>query len=137
MTLPSAVIAGRPNVGKSSLFNRILGRRAAVVANREGVTRDRHYQDAEYNGKRFQIVDTGGLMRRDGDAMAEQVRGQIETALDEAAVVLFVIDGKVGVTGQDEEFARMVLRKKRPTILVVNKSEKASTAMEADRKSVV
>src|SRR6266849_5528430 len=122
MRLPSAVIAGRPNVGKSSLFNRILGRRAAVVANREGVTRDRHYQETFWNGKRFQIVDTGGLMAHGSDAMGEQVRRQIETALDEADVVLFVIDGKVGVTSQDEEFAKMVLRKRRPTILVVNKS---------------
>lgn len=131
MNLPCVVIAGRPNVGKSSLFNRMLGRRAAVVSDREGVTRDRHYQMMEHEGKSFNIVDTGGFMPRDVDALDGQVRDQIGAALDEADVVLFVIDGRSGVTNQDQEFARMVLRRKRPVILVVNKSEKPETAREA------
>ncbi len=131
MSLPCAVIVGRPNVGKSSLFNRILGRRAAVVADREGVTRDRHYQETVWNGRRFQVVDTGGFMPKNKDALGEQVRRQIETALDEAAMVLFVIDGKTGVTSGDEEFARMVLRRRCPAMLLVNKSERSSTALEA------
>jgi GTP-binding protein len=131
MSLPCAVIAGRPNVGKSSLFNRILGRRAAVVADREGVTRDRHYQEAEWGGKRFRIVDTGGFMPKGEDSLDDQVRMQIETALNEADVILFLIDGRTGVTAQDLEFARMVLRMRRPVLLVVNKAEKRETMLEA------
>jgi GTP-binding protein len=131
MSLPCVVIAGRPNVGKSSLFNRMLGRMAAVVSDREGVTRDRHYQEREHEGKRFNIVDTGGFMPRGEGSLDEQVRDQIGAALDEADVVLFVIDGRAGVVSQDQEFARMVLRRKRPVILVVNKSEKPETAREA------
>lgn len=131
MNLPCVVIAGRPNVGKSSLFNRMLGRRAAVVSDREGVTRDRHYQVMEHNGKAFNLVDTGGFMPRDTDSIDGQVRDQIGAALDEADVVLFVTDGRAGVTAQDQEFARMVLRRNRPVVLVVNKSEKPETAREA------
>lgn len=131
MSLPNVVIAGRPNVGKSSIFNRILGRRAAVVSDREGVTRDRHYQEKEYDGKRFNLVDTGGFMPKAEDSIDNQVRDQIGAALDEADVVLFVIDGRTGVTAQDESFARMVLRRNRPVVLVVNKSEKPETAREA------
>ena len=131
MNLPCAVIAGRPNVGKSSLFNRIVGRRAAVVSDREGVTRDRHYQEAEWGGRRFCVVDTGGFMPKGEGTLDSQVRRQIETALDEAAVVLFVLDGRTGVTAEDEDFARMILRKRRPILLVVNKSEKRETALEA------
>jgi GTP-binding protein len=131
MNLPCVVIAGRPNVGKSSLFNRMLGRRAAVVSDRDGVTRDRHYQVMELEGKAFNIVDTGGFMPRDVDSLDGQVRDQIGAALDEADVVLFVTDGRSGVTTQDQEFARMVLRRKRPVILVVNKSEKPEVAREA------
>ncbi len=131
MSLPCAVIIGRPNVGKSSLFNRILGRRAAVVADREGVTRDRHYQEAEWDDKRFRIVDTGGFMPKEISHLDSQVKTQIDMALDEASVVLFVLDGLTGVTAQDQEFARMVMRKRKQVILVVNKSEKRDTAMEA------
>jgi GTP-binding protein len=128
MSLPSVVIAGRPNVGKSSLFNRILGRRAAVVHDREGVTRDRHFQEKEYNGKRFMIVDTGGFMPKVDGTLDEQVRDQIGMALDEAALVLFVTDGRTGITAQDENFAKLVMRKRRPLLLVVNKSEKPDDA---------
>jgi GTP-binding protein len=131
MSLPCVVIAGRPNVGKSSIFNRILGRRAAVVSDREGVTRDRHYQEREHEGKRFNLVDTGGFMPKVEGSLDEQVRDQIGAALDEADVVLFVIDGRSGVVTQDQEFARMVLRRKKPVILCVNKSEKPETAQEA------
>lgn len=131
MSLPCVVIAGRPNVGKSSIFNRILGRRAAVVADRDGVTRDRHYQEREHEGKRFNLVDTGGFMPKGDGPIDEQVRDQIAVALDEADVVLFVIDGRSGVTTQDQEFARMVMRRNRPVILLVNKSEKPETARDA------
>src|SRR6185295_10481302 len=104
MHLATVVIVGRPNVGKSSLFNRILGRRAAVVADREGVTRDRHYQVAEWNGIHFQVVDTGGFIPKDVDQLDAQVRGQIENAVKDADLVLFLVDGRVGITDLDQTF---------------------------------
>ena len=137
MRLPTVVIVGRPNVGKSSLFNRILGRRAAVVANRDGVTRDRHYQVGEWNGAHFQVVDTGGFISKDLDALDMQVKRQIETAIDDADLVLFLVDGRVGVTELDQTFARLIQRKigpgegTRPVRLVVNKAESRSVALEA------
>jgi len=131
MRLPILVIVGRPNVGKSSLFNRVLGRREAVVANREGVTRDRHYQKAVWNGIDFQIVDTGGFIPRSVDSLDEQVRKQIEVAVEEADHVAFVIDGKVGITDLDLQFSRLLQRKNKPVTLLVNKSESPAVAAEA------
>jgi GTPase len=131
MRLPIVVIVGRPNVGKSSLFNRVLGRREAVVADREGVTRDRHYQRAIWNARNFEIVDTGGFIPRSVDSIDDQVRRQIETAVDEADHVVFVIDAKSGVTDLDLQFARILLRKNKPTTLLANKAESPSVALEA------
>src|SRR3954470_9980232 len=107
MNLATVVIVGRPNVGKSSFFNRVLGRRAAVVANREGVTRDRHYQIAEWCGVYFQIVDTGGFLAKDLDVMDALVRQQIEVAVAEADLVLFLVDGRVAITDMDLTFSRV------------------------------
>ncbi len=129
--LPIVSIVGRPNVGKSSLFNRVLGRREAVVANREGVTRDRHYQKAEWNARTFEIVDTGGFIPRSTDTLDDQVRRQIETAVEEADHVVFVIDAKSGVTGLDLQFANLLIRKNKPITLLANKAESPSVAMEA------
>jgi GTP-binding protein len=131
MNLATVVIVGRPNVGKSSLFNRILGRRAAVVADREGVTRDRHYQSAEWSGIHFQVVDTGGFIPKDTDVLDTQVRMQIETAVKDADVVLFIVDGRVGITELDLTFARLIQRSNRPVMLAVNKAESRSVALEA------
>ncbi len=131
MRLPIVVIVGRPNVGKSSLFNRVLGRREAVVADREGVTRDRHYQKVSWGGRGFEIVDTGGFIPRSTVALDEQVRQQIEVAVEEADHVVFVIDGKVGVTDLDLQFSRLLQRKNKPITLMVNKSEKPSVVLEA------
>src|SRR5690606_31867873 len=103
----------------------------AVCTDREGATRDRHYQEREYDGKRFNLVDTGGFMPRVEGVIDQPVRNQIGAALEQADGVLFVIDGRTGVTAQDQEFARMVLRRKRPVVLVVNKAEKPETAREA------
>lgn len=131
MNLATVVIVGRPNVGKSSFFNRVLGRRAAVVANREGVTRDRHYQIAEWSGVHFQIVDTGGFLSKDLDALNASVRDQILVAVEEADVVLFLVDGRVGITEMDMVFARLIQKTNQPTLLVVNKAESRSVALEA------
>lgn len=122
--LPVVVIVGRPNVGKSSLFNRILGRRAAVVSDREGVTRDRHFQNANWSGFNFTLVDTGGyILDKDIDEMADSVRAQIFTALKEADVVLFMVDVRVGVTAQDLMFARLIQKAGVSAMLVANKGE--------------
>lgn len=131
MNLATVVIVGRPNVGKSSFFNRVLGRRAAVVANREGVTRDRHYQNAEWNGVHFQVVDTGGFLSKDLDSLNASVRAQIEVAIEEADLVLFLVDGRVGITEMDLNFARVVQKTGRSTLLLVNKAESRSVALEA------
>lgn len=114
------VVVGRPNVGKSSLINRIVGRRVAVVEEEPGVTRDRKVLDAEWNGLAFHIVDTGGWLAG-GSALDQQVSKQSVKALDEADLVLFVVDVQTGVTAEDLEAARLVQRTKRPVILVANK----------------
>ena len=103
MKLPVVCIIGRPNVGKSSLFNRILGRRAAVVSDRDGVTRDRHYQNANYKGHEFTVVDTGGFLPDDTiDVLADSVRTQIFNAVEESDLVLFMVDVRVGITKLDQ-----------------------------------
>ncbi len=118
--LPLVVVAGRPNVGKSSLVNRIVGHRAAVVEETPGVTRDRKVLDAEWNGKTFQIVDTGGWLAK-GSTLDAKVSAQAERALDEADVILFVVDVISEVTEQDLSAARRIHQVKAPTLLVVNK----------------
>ncbi len=124
------VIVGRANVGKSSLFNRILKRRAAVVSDREGVTRDLHYQMVEWNNKYFELVDTGGFIPDVQDILNGLVKDRIQAALDEASLVLFVVDGKSGAVEEDLRFAKMVQKYDKPTVLCVNKSE--STSVQQD-----
>ncbi len=118
--LPMVVVAGRPNVGKSTLVNRIVGRRATVVEPEPGVTRDRKAVEADWNGVSFVLVDTGGWLGR-GDELAGKVSSQAERAMAEADVVLFVTDVTVGATAEDLESARMVSRLGVPTLLVANK----------------
>ena len=113
-------ILGRPNVGKSTLVNRIVGRRAAVVESEPGVTRDRKALDAEWNGVPFSLIDTGGWLGR-GDELATKVSGQSERALADADVVLLVTDVLVGATDEDLETARLVKRLGAPVLLVANK----------------
>jgi GTP-binding protein len=108
-------------VGKSTLFNRVLGGRDAIVSEVAGTTRDRHFGDAEWNGRHFWLVDTGGLMPGSTDSMDVAVRAQVNLAMDEADVVLFVVDGKEGVNPVDREIASQLRRVKRPILLAVNK----------------
>ncbi len=117
---PVVVIAGRPNVGKSTLVNRFVGRRIAVVEERPGVTRDRLELDAEWNGRSFTVVDTGGWIGR-GDDLDAKVTAQSEKAMAGADLILQVIDVTVGVTNEDEDVARQVRRSGRPVMLVANK----------------
>jgi GTPase len=117
---PTVVVAGRPNVGKSTLVNRILGRRVSVVEERPGVTRDRLALEAEWNSRPFTVVDTGGWVER-GDELDAKVTAQADRAISEADLVLQVVDVTVGVTNEDEEVARRIRRSGRPAMLVVNK----------------
>ncbi|NOZ57336.1 MAG: ribosome biogenesis GTPase Der [Calditrichaeota bacterium] len=118
---PVVAIVGRPNVGKSTLFNRILRQRAAIVDDVPGVTRDRLYAEAEWGNRRFVLVDTGGYVPESDDLMEQAVREQVQYAMDEAALILFVVDARSGVTTLDEEIARLLSRWQKPVLLVVNK----------------
>ncbi|MEM9134075.1 MAG: ribosome biogenesis GTPase Der [Actinomycetota bacterium] len=117
---PRVVIVGRPNVGKSTLLNRIIGRREAIVEEKPGVTRDRKEVDAEWQGRPFTVVDTGGWLAS-GNALEDKVSRQAESALADADAVLFVVDAMVGVTDQDEQMVRIVRGIEPPVILVANK----------------
>lgn len=123
MSKPIVAIIGRPNVGKSTLFNRITGRRVAIVENTPGITRDRIYRDAEWCGRRFTLVDTGGIAAQIDDPLVAQVRYQAEQALEQADVILFLVDARSDVTADDEEVAELLRRSGRPVILVANKVE--------------
>lgn len=104
-------IVGRPNVGKSTLFNKLVGDRVSIVNNEAGVTRDRLYRKVEWLSQNFVLVDTGGLEPNTDDFMMKQIKQQAGVAIDEADVVIFVVDGKAGITATDEEIAN-ILRKK-------------------------
>ena len=120
-TKPVVAIVGRPNVGKSTLFNRIVGRRVAIVEDLPGVTRDRNYFDTEYDGREFILVDTGGFEPDAEDRLIQQVRDQARLAVDEAQLVILVVDGVAGPTGVDEEIAAMLRKSGKPIFLAVNK----------------
>ena len=122
MSKPVVAIVGRPNVGKSTLVNRIAQTSDAIVHESRGVTRDRSYHTAEWNGREFSLVDTGGIEPlKSDDVFATSIRDQALAAAEEAAAILVVVDGSVGVTEEDESVARMVRRLKKPTFLLVNK----------------
>ena len=122
--LPTVAIIGRPNVGKSTLFNRIIGGRDAIVNERPGVTRDRHFARAEWNGQPFWLVDTGGLVPGATDALNRAIRTQIELAIAESDVLLFLVDVEQGVHPADLEIARYLRRAERPVVLVANKADR-------------
>jgi len=123
MARPIVAIVGRPNVGKSTIFNRIIGERLAIVEDRPGVTRDRIYGSAEWNGKPFSIIDTGGIEIFEEDELLKQVRMQAELAVEESDVILFVTDGKVGLTPADETIAQLLFRSNKPIVLAINKMD--------------
>jgi GTPase len=129
--LPIVAIVGRPNVGKSTLFNRIIGARTAIVEDRARTTRDRLYGDAEWNGRRFVIVDTGGLEVDTADPIELRVQEQARLAISEADVILFVVDAAVGMTPADLEAAELLRRAPAPVIVTVNKADNEKREIEA------
>lgn len=121
MANPLIAIVGRPNVGKSTFFNKVVGRKVSITEDRPGVTRDRLYADAEWRGKAFSVVDTGGIELKSDDTMWREIKKQAEVAIETAQVILFFVDGKEGLTSSDYDVADMLRRSKKPVILVVNK----------------
>ncbi|HEX3747866.1 MAG TPA: ribosome biogenesis GTPase Der [Bryobacteraceae bacterium] len=119
--IPTVVIVGRPNVGKSTLFNRITGQRRAIVGDEPGITRDRIHGQAEHDGKPFELIDTGGIVVEDQEYIPAQILHQAEVALRKAAHIIFLVDGRAEITGSDRDLARMLLRLGKPVSLAVNK----------------
>jgi GTP-binding protein len=118
---PIVAVVGRPNVGKSTLFNKLVGERAAIVEDTPGVTRDRLYRETDWAGREFVLVDTGGLEPRNNDFLMTKIKQQAEVAMQESDVILFVVEAKAGITALDEEIAYILRKKNKPVILVVNK----------------
>lgn len=114
-------IVGRPNVGKSTLFNRLTGERKAIVDDFSGVTRDRHYGDCEWNGQEFTVIDTGGYVKDSRDIFESAIREQVEIAVEEAAVIIFMADVQTEVTDLDIQFANILRKSEKPVLMVVNK----------------
>ena len=123
MKTPTVAIIGRPNVGKSTLFNRLIGRKEAIVDGRPGVTRDRNFAAADWNGRRFWMVDTGGLIPEATDALNRAVRSQVEQAVAASDVVVFLVDVAAGVHPADLEIAQYLRKSQRTTLLVANKAD--------------
>lgn len=121
MARPVIAIVGRPNVGKSTIFNRIIGDRLAIVEDKPGVTRDRIYGTGEWNGRSFSVIDTGGIEIDGEDELLRLVRIQAELAIEEADVIVFMVDAKAGITNADEEVTRMLFRSGKPVVVAVNK----------------
>ena len=124
-------IVGRPNVGKSTLFNRLVQKRQAIVEESSGVTRDRHYGHSDWNGKAFTVIDTGGYVVGSDDIFEEEIRKQVDLAIDEADVIIFVVDGQAGVHVLDEDVALILRKCKKKVILGVNKTDIPSKFGEA------
>ncbi|HEU4384334.1 MAG TPA: ribosome biogenesis GTPase Der [Anaeromyxobacteraceae bacterium] len=131
MPRPILALVGRPNVGKSTLFNRLVGRRAAIVEDAPGVTRDRNYADMEWDGRALSVVDTGGFEPDSPDRLAQQVRDQARLAVDEAQAVVLVVDGREGLTEVDRAVADLLRRSGKPLFVAVNKLDSARQEAEA------
>ena len=116
-------IVGRPNVGKSTFFNRLAGGRNAIVDPTSGVTRDRHYGKSDWNGVEFSVIDTGGYVDNSNDVFEEEIRKQVMLAIDETDVILFMVDIKEGITGMDEDLCSMLRKTKKPVFVVANKAD--------------
>ncbi|MDA9866260.1 ribosome biogenesis GTPase Der [Saprospiraceae bacterium] len=125
-------IVGRPNVGKSTFFNRMIGERKAIIDDLSGVTRDRIYGFSDWNGKNFTIVDTGGFVKNSDDVFEAAIRSQVTLAIDEAEAIVFIVDVTTGITDLDEEVARMLRKTKKPVFLAVNKVDNSQRHLQAN-----
>src|SRR5205807_7264008 len=125
---PTIAIVGRPNVGKSTLFNKLVGSRRAIVGDEPGITRDRLYGDAEWRGRHLRLVDTGGILPEEKDFIPSEIFRQARVAFEEAAAIVMVIDGRTEITGPDQELVRLLRKTGRPLFLAVNK-------VDSDRQS--
>ena len=123
MSLPVVAVVGRPNVGKSTLFNKLIGQRLSIVEDTPGVTRDRIYSKCEWRNREFMIVDTGGIEPQSNDIILSQMRRQAEIAVEKADVIVFVTDIRCGVTADDHNVANMLLKSGKPIVLAVNKCD--------------
>jgi GTP-binding protein len=121
MSQPIVAIVGRPNVGKSTLFNRIIGQRKAIVDDQPGITRDRNYETTDWAGRQFALIDTGGYLPEAKELMEVAIREQVEIAVDEADLIVFVADSRTGITDVDQQIAQILLRSGKATLLVINK----------------
>src|SRR5699024_6815888 len=122
MTKPTVAIVGRPNVGKSTIFNRIIGERVSIVEDEPGVTRDRIYGQAEWLGKEFSLIDTGGITLEDYPIDIE-IKSQAEIAIEESDVIIFMVDIRSGITSLDENIAKMLYKSNKPVVLALNKAD--------------
>src|SRR5215813_11346864 len=127
----TVAIVGRPNVGKSTFFNRLLEQRKAIVDDVSGVTRDRQYGVADWNGKTFNVIDTGGFVPQSEDVFEKAIRKQVMIAVDEANAILFMVDASTGITDLDEAMADILRRTAKPVFLVVNKVDNHDRLLEA------
>ena len=127
----TVAIVGRPNVGKITFFNRLLEQRKAIVDDISGVTRDRQYGVTDWNGKSFNVIDTGGFVPESEDVFEREIKKQVLIALDEASAILFVVDAATGVTDLDEAMADVLRRSTKPVFLVVNKVDNNDRLLEA------
>jgi len=128
----TVAIVGRPNVGKSTLFNRLVGEKKAIVDDFSGVTRDRIYGESDWNGKNFNVIDTGGFVPRSTDVFEKHIREQVLIAMEEASLLLFVVDATTGITNLDDEFARILRKQQKNVFLVVNKVDNIERMHEAN-----
>ena len=128
----SIAIVGRPNVGKSTLFNRLIGGNKAIVDDVSGVTRDRIYGKSEWNGKKFSVIDTGGVVEKSIDVFELNIKKQVELALEESSAIIFTVDVTTGITDLDEYIARTLRKVKKPVFLVVNKVDNSDRFMAAN-----
>jgi GTP-binding protein len=127
---PLIAIVGRPNVGKSTLFNRLVGRRRSIVTDEPGITRDRIYGTATWDGHSFEVVDTGGMIPGDPAELPQRIFEQAQIAMEQASLILFVLDGRAAVTGADQELANLLRKTDKPVFLVVNKIDSAKQAAD-------
>ncbi len=131
MPKPIVAVVGRPNVGKSTLFNRLTGRRIAIVEDTPGITRDRLYADGEWNGRDYTVIDTGGISMDDADPLQTQIRLQAEVAMEEADVILLLVDVEHGIMAGDRELANLLRRTETPLFLVANKADNVTREQNA------